>query len=79
MASLFNPEARFMAADLGKRRTYASIKAQSTLGRALRSLDEAVVIAGESLLHYGLVWARARRTTRLAAYAEIEERKSLLT
>ncbi len=54
-AGLFNPEARFLAADLGKRRTYASTRAQSILGRTLRPLDEAVVDAGESLLRYGLV------------------------
>ena len=54
-AGLFNPDARFLAADLGKRRVYASTKAQSILGRPLRPLEEAVVTAGESLLHYGLV------------------------
>ena len=52
---LFNADARFLAADLGKRRTYASTKAESILGRPLRPLAEAVVAAGESLLHYGLV------------------------
>ena len=54
-AGLFNADARFLAADLGKRRIYASAKAQSILGRTLRPLDEAVVAAGESLIHYGLV------------------------
>ena len=52
---LFNADARFLAADLGKRRTYASTKAQMILGRPLRPLSEAVVAAGESLVRYGLV------------------------
>ncbi len=54
-AGLFNADARFLAADLGKRRIYASTKAQSILGRPLRPLEEAVIAAGESLLSYGLV------------------------
>ena len=54
-AALFSFEARFLAADLGKRRTYASTKAQTILGRPLRSLEEAVAAAGESLVEYGLV------------------------
>ena len=52
---LFNPDARFLAADLGKRRTYASARAQAILGRPLRPLDDAVAAAGESLLRYDLV------------------------
>ncbi len=54
-AGLFNPDARFLAADLGKRRTYASTKVQTILGRPLRPLEEAVVTAGESFVRYGLV------------------------
>ena len=53
-AGLVNPEARFMAADLGKRRVYAPAKAEAILGRPLRSLEDAVVAAGESLIAYGL-------------------------
>ncbi len=51
---LFNHDARFMAADIGKRRTYVSAEAEALLGRPLRSLGEAVVAAGESLIAYGL-------------------------
>ncbi len=51
---LVNPEARFMAPDLGKRRTYDSTKAEAILGRPLRSLEEAITAAGESLIEYGL-------------------------
>lgn len=51
---LFNADARFMAADLGKRRSYASHKAEMILGRPLRSLEEAVTAAGESLIKHGL-------------------------
>ena len=51
---LFNANARFMAADLGKRRSYASHKAEMILGRPLRSLEEAVTAAGESLIKHGL-------------------------
>ncbi len=54
-AGLVSFEARFLAADLGKRRTYASDKAQAILGRPLRTLEEAVSAAGESLLRYGAV------------------------
>ena len=54
-AALVSFEARFLAADLGKRRTYASTKAQTILGRPLRSLEEAVTAAGESLVQCGLV------------------------
>ncbi len=54
-AGLFNPDARFLAADLGKRRSYASAKAELILGRPLRPLQEAVVAAGESLVGYRLV------------------------
>ena len=54
-AALFAFEARFLAADLGKRRTYASTKAEALLGRPLRSLEDAVTAAGESLVAYGLV------------------------
>ena len=54
-AGLFNPEARFMADDLGKRRCYSSAKAEAILGRSLRPLEDAVVAAGESLLAQGLV------------------------
>ena len=54
-AALFAFEARFLAADLGKRRTYASTKAQAILGRPLHSLEDAVTAAGESLLEYGLM------------------------
>ena len=53
-AGLFNAEARFLAADIGKRRSYAPGKAESILGRTLRPLDEAVVAAAESLFQYGL-------------------------
>ena len=51
---MFNPDARFLAADLGKRRSYASTKAEAVLGRPLRTLEEAVVTAGESLIQHGL-------------------------
>ncbi len=54
-AGLFNPDARFLAADLGKYRSYTSTRAQSILGRPLRPLEEAVITAGESLVQYGLV------------------------
>ena len=54
-AGLVSFEARFLAADLGKRRTYASDKAQAILGRPLRTLEDAVTAAGESLLAYGAV------------------------
>ena len=52
---LVNGEARFLAADLGKPRSYAPGKAESIFGRTLRPLDEAVVAAAESLFQYGLV------------------------
>lgn len=54
-AGLVSFEARFLAADLGKRRSYGSDKAQAILGRPLRTLEEAVTAAGESLLAYGAV------------------------
>ncbi len=54
-AALVSFEARFLAADLGKRRTYSSTKAQTILGRPLRSLEEAVTAAGESFVKCGLV------------------------
>ena len=54
-AGLFNPDARFLAADLGKRRHYASGKAEAILGRPLRPLEEAIAAAGESLVRCGLV------------------------
>ncbi len=54
-AALFAFEARFLAPDLGKRRTYVSTKAEAILGRPLRPLEDAVTAAGESLLRYGLV------------------------
>ena len=54
-AGLFTFEARFLAADLGKRRTYVSTRAEALLGRPLRPLTEALVAAGESLFAYGLV------------------------
>ena len=41
---------------IARRYTYASTKAQLILGRPLCSLEEAVVTAGESLIHYGLVY-----------------------
>lgn len=51
---LFNADARFLVPDLGKRRTYASDRAETILGRPLRSLEEAVTAAGESLIEQGL-------------------------
>lgn len=53
-AGLFNPDARFLAADLGKQRSYAPDRAEAILGRALSPLNEAVVAAGESLVALGL-------------------------
>ena len=47
---LVNSDARFMAADLGRRVTYDATRAQALLGRPLRSFEDAITAAGESLL-----------------------------
>ncbi len=47
---LVNADARFLAADLGKRVTYDATRAEALLGRPLRSFEDAVAAAGESLL-----------------------------
>lgn len=52
---IFNPEARILAADLGKRQRYSSGKAEAILGRPLRPVNEAVAAAGDSLVMLGLV------------------------
>ena len=47
---LVNSDARFMAADLGRRTTYDSAPAEVLLGRPLRAFEDAITAAGESLL-----------------------------
>ncbi len=53
-AAWFSADARFMAPDLGKLRSYSSAKATMLLGRPLRSSRDAVTSAGESLIALGL-------------------------
>ncbi len=52
--ALFSADARFMAADLNKRRLFSSAKAEAILGRPLRSSEQALVAAAESLIASGL-------------------------
>ena len=52
---LVSHEARLLAPDLGKQRRYDSSRAEAILGRRLRSLGEAAVAAGGSLIALGLV------------------------
>ena len=47
---LMNSDARFLAADLGRRTTYDSTRAEVLLGRRLRSFADVIAAAGESLL-----------------------------
>ena len=49
-----NPDARFLATELGRHRTYDPSEAQAVLGRPLSPLREAVIAAGRSLLELGL-------------------------
>ena len=51
---LFNADARFTVPELGKRRRYEAAPAEALLGRPLRPLDEAFVIAAASILQKGL-------------------------
>ena len=50
MMALISADARFMVSELNKRRFFSSAKAEAILGRPLRSSEEAVVAAAESLI-----------------------------
>ena len=54
-AALISPDARFLAPDLGQRRCYVSARAEAVLGRPLRSGEEAIGVAAESLIELGVV------------------------
>ena len=50
---LVNSDARFLGSDLGRRTTYCSTRAEALLGRRLRSFEDAITAAGESLVQIG--------------------------
>jgi dihydroflavonol-4-reductase len=54
-AALFNPAAREILPELGKRKNGSSAKARNLLGWTARSNEDAIVASGESLLRFGLV------------------------
>jgi dihydroflavonol-4-reductase len=49
-AAIIRPEARFMASNLGKQQLFSSAIAEDILGRPLRSTEEALLAAAESIL-----------------------------
>ncbi len=54
LMALVSSDARFMVSDLNKQRFFSSAKAEAILGRPLRSSEEAVAAAAESLIAQGL-------------------------
>lgn len=55
VGALFNADMKFMAPDLGRRRSFSSARAEALLGRPLRTPEEAVRTAGEGLVEARLV------------------------
>lgn len=54
-AALVSADARFLVPDLNRRRFFSSVKAETILGRPLRSSEDAVAAAAESLIANGAV------------------------
>ena len=55
LGSLFNPELRQMAPDLGKRRSASSAKAERLLGWRPRPAAESVMASATSLIDQGII------------------------
>jgi nucleoside-diphosphate-sugar epimerase len=59
--AMFNPLAREILPELGKRKNASNAKARRLLGWQPRSSEEAIVSAGESLIRLGLLGGRPSR------------------